>query len=377
MKTDFVIIGGGIAGCASAYYLAKKGPRVTLLEKDAAVGLQASGRCACGVRQQGRKGALQLAMGSVRLWANLAEELECDLEYVRTGNLKVALNAGRAAEFEKEVVWEHEQGLSEVRLLSVAETLQILPGLTERTLAGKFCPTDGIANPMLVTAAFGRAASRLGVDIRTRTQATGLLMQGSAVCGVSTGMGEIEADCVINTAGPWAAKFNEMAGCSTPIQPGLDTLMISDRQPHRITPFVGFGWWGYILQPRSGNIIIGLEQQPNDSYSRRVDYAEIAEKARDMIELLPWLSEVAFLRSFSGITEYTPDGEPYIGAIPGVSGYFTACGFHGQGFCVGPMTGKTMAELVTGGEPAVSLAPFKPDRFVGVEHLNAPQTVVT
>ena len=96
-----------------------------------------------------------------------------------------------------------------------------------------------------------------------------------------------------------------------------------------------------------------------------------------MIELLPWLSEVAFLRSFSGITEYTPDGEPYIGAIPGVSGYFTACGFHGQGFCVGPMTGKTMAELVTGGEPAVSLAPFKPDRFVGVEHPNAPQTVVT
>ncbi len=377
MKTDVAIIGGGIVGCAAAYYLAKKGQRVTLLEKEAAVGLEASGRCACGVRQQGRKGALQLAMGSVRLWANLAQELECDLEYVRTGNLKVALDPERAAYFEEEVVWEHAQGLSEVRLLTAEETLKIVPGLTDRTLAGKLCPTDGIANPMLVTAAFGRAAARLGVDIRTRTLATGLLKQGSAVCGVSTETGEIEADCVINAAGPWAARFNEMAGCSTPIQPGLDTLMISDRQPRRITPFVGFGWWGYILQPRSGNIIIGLEQQTNDGYSRRVDFAQIAEKARDMIELLPWLGEVAFLRSFSGITEYTPDGEPYIGAIPGVSGYFTACGFHGQGFCVGPMTGKTMAELVTSGEPAISLAPFKPDRFVGVEHLNAPQTVVT
>ena len=182
MKTDFLIIGGGIAGCATAYYLAKKGQRVTLLEKEATVGLEASGRCACGVRQQGRKGALPLAMGSVRLWANLAQELECDLEYVRTGNLKVAFDAAKAAEFEREVAWEHAQGLSEVRLLTVSETLEILPGLTDRTLAGKFCPTDGIANPMLVTAAFGRAATRLGVDIRTRTQATGLLDARARLC---------------------------------------------------------------------------------------------------------------------------------------------------------------------------------------------------
>jgi sarcosine oxidase subunit beta len=263
-----------------------------------------------------------------------------------------------------------------VCLLTVSETLEIMPGLTDRTLAGKFCPTDGIANPMLVTAAFGRAAIKLGVDIRTCTLATGLPKQGTTVCGVRTETGEIEADCVINTAGPWAANFNEMAGCPTPIQPGLDTLMISDRQPDRISPFVGFGWWGYILQPRSGHIIIGLEKEPNDNYSRRVDFADLAEKARDMIELLPWLGEVALCRSFWGITEYTPDGEPYIGTIPGVSGYFTACGFHGQSFCVGPMTGKTMAELATGGKPAVSLAPFKPDRFAHSEHPHAPQTVV-
>jgi sarcosine oxidase subunit beta len=235
-------------------------------------------------------------------------------------------------------------------------------------VAGKFCPTDGMANPMRVTAAFGRAAARLGADIRRRTPATGLLLQGTTVRGVTSATGEIEADVVINTAGPWASRFNEMAGCPTPIRPGLDQLIITERQPHRFTPFVGFGWWGYILQPRSGNIVIGLERKPNDTCSRRVDFADLALKARDMVELLPWLGEVNFLRSFSGITEYTPDGEPYIGAIPGVSGYFTACGFHGQGFCVGPMTGKIMAELVTGREPVVSLAPFKPDRFVA-DHL--------
>jgi sarcosine oxidase subunit beta len=363
VKTDIVIIGGGIVGSSAAYYLARKGLKVTLLEKEVAVGLQASGRNACGVRQQGRKGALQLAMVAVHLWATLAEELECDLEYVRTGNLKIALTEARAAELETEVAWEHAQGLSEVRSLTAGECLKMIPGLTERTVAGKFCPTDGMANPMRVTAAFGRKAVRLGTDIRTQTQATGLLIRGSTVCGVTTETGEIEAGMVMNAAGPWAARFNDMAGCFTPIKPGLDQLIITERQPRRFTPFVGFGWWGYILQPRSGNIIIGLERKPNDNYCRGVDFADLALKASDMIELLPWLGEVAFLRSFSGITEYTPDGEPYIGAIPGLSGYYTACGFHGQGFCVGPMTGKIMAELVTGGEPAVSLAPFKPDRF--------------
>lgn len=363
MRTDVVIIGGGIMGCASAYYLAKEGLQVVLLEKDAAVGLEASGRCACGVRQQGRTGALQLARASIRLWANLADELACDLEYNRVGNLKIVWDQEGAAELEQKAAWEHSQGLTDVRLLTAAECREMVPGITERTVAGKFCPTDGIANPMLVTPAFGRAAARLGVKIHTRTLVTGLLKQESAVRGVTTETGEIEADCVINTAGPWAPRFNEMAGCYTPIQPGLDTLMITDRQPRRFTPFVGFGWWGYILQPKAGNIVIGLEDKPNDEFNTRVDFKDLAVRAREMIQVLTWLGDVSFLRAFSGITEYTPDREPYIGAFPGVSGFYTASGFSGQGFCLGPIVGKTMSELVTGREPSVSLSSFKPERF--------------
>jgi glycine/D-amino acid oxidase-like deaminating enzyme len=115
----------------------------------------------------------------------------------------------------------------------------------------------------------------------------------------------------------------------------------------------------YTCQPKSGNIIIGIAGKPNDNYSQRVDYPDLALKASQMIEILPWLGEVNFLRSFSGITEYTPDGAPYIGQVPGVSGYYTACGFDGQGFCVGPKAGQVIAQVIEGNEPDISLGAFQ------------------
>jgi glycine/D-amino acid oxidase-like deaminating enzyme len=80
-------------------------------------------------------------------------------------------------------------------------------------------------------------------------------------------------------------------------------------------------------------------------------------------EALPWLRDANLIRAFAGITEYTPDEEPYIGAVPGVGGLFVAAGFHGQGFCVGPMAGKIIADLICGRAAPVSLAPFRPGRF--------------
>jgi sarcosine oxidase subunit beta len=370
MKTEIVVIGGGIAGCSTAYYLAKAGHRVTLLEKESAVGLEASGRCGCGVRQQGRKAALPLAMASVRIWATLGEELDSELEYWQSGNLKVRFTEADLEILEEETAWENAQGLTEVRMVTGDECREMIPRLTDRVLGGKYCPTDGIANPMLVTSAIARRAERLGVDVRTNSAVTGLLLQGSVVRGVSTKAGEVEAAVVVNAAGPWAQAFNESVGCRTPIKPEMDQIMITEKLPRMFTPWLGFGVSEvYVLQPKSGNIVIGTGKPPTPilTYQKGVDFTSSSKGAHRIIEFLPWLAEVNFLRSFSGIIESTPDQEPYIGAIPGVTGYYTVCGFSGQGFCVGPMAGKVIAELVSGKDPSVSLAPFKPDRFASME----------
>ena len=364
MKTDAVVIGGGIVGCATAYYLAGRGYHVIVVEKDAGPGLQASGRNAGGVRQQGRRGALHLAMAAVRLWGGLAQELECELEYHQIGNLIVATDEQGAAELEEQATWEHAQGLLDVRMVSAAECREMIPGLTGPLVAGKYCVSDGTANPMLVTPAYARAAQRRGVEILRITTVLGLLKQGATISGVNTDAGEIEAETVINAAGPWAERFNVMAGCSTPISPGRSQLLITEKLPPRLPHWLSVQGKGYLRQAVAGNIIIGIGGLPNEACEQHVDLPSIRKQAENMLEGLPWLQDVALIRTFAGITEYTPDEEPYIGAVPGVTGLFVAAGFHGQGFCVGPMAGKILAEMIDGRESPVSLDPFRPDRFM-------------
>ncbi len=367
MKTDVVVIGAGIVGCASAYYLANKGLKVTVVEKEPCAGFHASGRNGGGVRQHGRKASLPLAMESVRLWATLPGELEADIEYQRTGNINIAMDEASAAVFEREITWEHAHGLKECRLLTVEECHRMVPGLQGPVVAGKFCPTDGIANPMLTSAAFARAARRSGVVFKFNTQVTSLLRQGKRVRGVAIQTGEIEADNVVNAAGAWAARFCDPSGCKMYIGPGRSQLLITERIPqHGIKLWVNVRGHGYMRPTASGNLALGSGGVRNDDYSNQVDLDRLSLQAERWAQFFPWLKDVKVVRAFAGITEYTPDGEPYIGAVPGEPGLFVAAAFHGEGFCPGPIVGKILAELITGVQSSVSLDAFRPDRFSSI-----------
>jgi sarcosine oxidase, subunit beta len=364
MKTDVVIIGGGLVGCAAAYYLARKGIKATVIEKNPGVGLEASGVNGGGVRQHGRKATLPLAMASVRLWGNLAKELDCDLEYIRTGNINVAIHESTTSLFEEELAWEQAHGLMDVRLLTAKECHEIVPGMTRQVVSGKICSTDGIANPMLISPAYAKAAIRLGAQFQTNTKVLSLLLQGSRVCGVQTDKAEIEAETVINAAGPWAAQFSAQVGCPMPVNPGRSQLLFTERLPRvPVRLWVSVRGQGYMRPTNANNIVLGTGGACNNEYSRHVDYEQVKVQLERWCKLFNWLPDIRIVRTCSGITEYTPDGNPYFGAIPGVSGLLVAAAFNGEGFCLGPMAGAILADMITGKDLEISLDSFIPDRF--------------
>lgn len=167
-NAEVVIIGGGIIGCATAYYLAKEGVSVIVLEKSDHIGNGGSSRNGGGVRQSGRDPReLPLAMYAVEhMWPTLSEELGVDVEYHKEGNLRL----GKTAKH-KEIL----RGLTDravalgldVRMIDGKEVREINPYLSDEITVASWCPTDGHANPLVATLGFYKRARELGAEFIT------------------------------------------------------------------------------------------------------------------------------------------------------------------------------------------------------------------
>ena len=170
---DVIVIGGGVIGNATAYYLAKKGCSVIVLEKSDHLGNGGSSRNGGGVRQSGRdKRELPLAMYGIKnLWPSLSEELGTDVEYCQDGNLRL----GKTEEHMKILSGLAENARScglDVRMISGEEVRDICPYLSEEVIGASWCPTDSHANPILTTLAFYKKARELGARFITGEEVT-------------------------------------------------------------------------------------------------------------------------------------------------------------------------------------------------------------
>lgn len=362
---DVVIIGAGIAGIATAYFLAKAGQNVCVVDKGS-IAQESTGRCNGGIGQSHRRPPdLPLVMRSVELWKKMAAESDIDFEYRQQGLVRLAWTDEHAADLKAMVERERAGGL-EVYFLDRAETRSIVPQATDEYLGSAYCPSDGSAEPYQACISIARAAKGYGAKIHEHREVTGVEVVDGKVSGVMTNKGLITTCVVVNTAGAWSRAIAESVGVRIPTVVKRSHLMVTEQLPRFLDAYVSTDFYGYYRQALSGNVLIGYSAEPVEGFNNRVNYTAVKIATQRAARIIPRLREASLLRAFAGFTTWTPDYLPIIGAAKQLQGFYLATAFCGLGFAIGPVVGELMAELILQGRTSLSIDAYRPDRFENV-----------
>ena len=359
-QIDVAVLGGGIVGLAAAYFLASRGKRVAVLERRT-FGWEASGRTAAGVRQQGRDPReIPLAMAAVRLWGTLHRELQGETGYRRDGNVFVAISPQGMAVLEDHEARERAAGLG-VELLTAAQLRARVPAMSDRCVGGKYCPTDGIAEPALAMRSLARAAARAGAKVYEETEALDFAVTDRRITAIFTTRAEFRPEATIVAAGPWTPLLMARLGLRVPIVPVRSQLVQTEPMAPVCKEFVIARELDVFCRPGSGGTML----MGGECIRDELDPGAAAETARRQIGVcLPALKTAPAQRVWAGLLDVTPDEVPLIGPLPGIRDCFIAAGFTGHGFCLGPAVGRLLAEWVAAGDPSLPLPQLSPARFL-------------
>lgn len=374
---DVVIIGGGISGTAAAYELARLGVPVTLVEQGSLASM-ASGWTLAGVRQSGREAPeIPLAMAAVERWGYLTEELGADVEYRRNGNLRLIMDEDARPATERRIAAENALGLKVEYLPDNRALREVAPALAEWIPGASFCPTDGHANPTAAVSAFAAAAQRLGAKILTETRVEGIEVAGGKVQGVRTTEGILPADVVVVAAGIYSNALTSPLGITIPYELYRVSVIQTTPLPPHLAQVLGTSAADFAgRQQVDGRFRFtdgGMHwphklEDLTDGYEPVMPTLQAVSRAiTSAVSLVPALETARIARVWGGLVDITPDEIPVIERSQEIDGLVMAAGFSGHGFCLGPVTGQILRDLVVEGETPYPIEPFRRNRFTGNE----------
>jgi len=413
---DVAVIGGGIIGVMTAWFLAKAGQRVVVCEKGRISGEQ-SGRNWGWVRQQGRDPAeLPIMVEALRMWPQLATETGEDLGFRQTGVLYLANTAKDMEGFEAWMPYARANGL-DTRLLTRAEVAAMLPHRSDWP-GGILTPSDARAEPWVAVPALARAAVRMGVTIREDCAVRALDIAGGRVAGVVTEAGRVRADRVVLAGGAWSSLLARVHGVSLPqlsvrasvlaTEPMAEVFDGAAADSHyafrrrldggyTVTPggqhdfFVGPDAFRhlrhYIPQlkrdHRSTHMRAAAPADFPDGWTTPRRWAADAVSPFERCRMLapkpnmrllnraldgfaasfPQLGRAKIACAWAGMIDVMPDTVPVIDHVPALPGLMLATGMSGHGFGIGPGFGRVIADMVTGRAAGHDMTRFRLSRF--------------
>jgi glycine/D-amino acid oxidase-like deaminating enzyme len=415
---DVVVIGAGIIGTATAYFLAGRGRKVLLCDKGRVAGEQSS-RNWGWVRQQGRDWAeLPIMMEANRIWRGLAQETgESDLAFTQSGCLRLF---DSEADLRKNETWlemarEHQL---DTRMLSAQEVRSRFPNIVGDWVGGMETPSDGRAEPFVAVPALARAARARGVRVIEGCAVRTLDVAAGRVCGVVTEKGPVRCAQVVLAGGAWSTYFAANAGIDLPqlavrstvartgpapdvyaenlSTPGLTlrrradggyTVSSGDLAEHYLSPGSFKYFRRYLklmkvsakdvrLRPGAPKGYPGAWGTPRRWNADAISPFErmrvlnpppsplvVARINERLSKRFPALNGVGLAEAWAGMIDVTPDAVPTLGEDSALKGLFIATGMSGHGFGIGPAIGRIMADLVNGRDPGHDVTRFRPQRF--------------
>lgn len=361
------IIGGGIMGASTAYYLARRGcTDVVILEKDL-LAQASTGLSAGGIRQQFSHPAnIRLSQEAVRVFERFEEEFGVDMEFRQVGYLFLAQSEEVWQEFLTNVETQRQYNVP-VEALTPDEIKHRWPYLNvDDVQGGTFCPEDGYADPYMAAMGLASAARRLGVRIQEQTKVTAICIEGGRVQGVETSRGPISAPVVVNVAGPWAGDVARMAGLDLPVKPYRRQVFVTKAfEPiSKPVPMILDIEPAFYFRGEGPGILMGMSDPDEpSSFNLNWDYSFMEKVIDKAIHRAPILEDAEINRGWGGLYAITPDDNPIIGPLPAAEGLFCAIGFSGHGFQQAPTVGRILSELILDGQTGFDLSPFAHDRF--------------
>jgi sarcosine oxidase subunit beta len=365
-----VIIGAGVHGLATAYYLAKRGVTDVAVLEQGYVGGGASGRNTAIIRANYRTPeGVPFYHESLRLYEGLSQELGFNVLFSQQGHLTLGhTDAAMKGLWERAAV---NQLLGvESRVIGREELGRLVPDLdlSDRprypVLGALYHPPGGIIRHDAVVWGYARGADRRGVHVHPHTRVTGIRVAGGQIEAVETDKGTIRTGTVVNATAGWCSTIARMVGIELPVSTHPLQACVTERlKPFLDKVIVSANLHVYISQTDRGEVVLGEEINPYTSYSNRSTLRFLENVAAHTLELFPCLYNVRILRQWAGICDMTPDYSPIMGLVPQVRGFILDVGWGTYGFKAGPVSGRRIAELIVTGKTPELIAPFSITRF--------------